>query len=653
MHLTRPAAVALLLCLNLVPAGAETTYGLPAGVKPGDVGPMGPGKTGMRLVGGHLVGPKARLEGADLRGADFSGCDLTGARLDGADCTGASFRGAILTGASLKGTRMFMADCYLAQDLFLDEAEVHPFFEPANGDEDLGSLRFYLTSDNEQDKGEPRFPVASPFGGIFWLEGTQGLLRHLSPTGPKYALHTRGGNTVLQAIAGDSAGRLWVFGDQNFGWLPFSDFGPRPPKDGGRHHRLPTESGLAAFAVSSGTRGDVLVSHPGFLRHYKFNEAEMLLDTISKVGVGTETTVGVPNRDGTRVFIVGPESPVIVGRNTGGAGGVTVAVPKGCRINRMARGAGSRLWFTQAGKHEGVGWYDEATRAFVFHELAPLPGGGARTPWALAPDGQGNMWFTQQGTSSLGRVTPAGVITEYPLPIGFRAQDIVPGPNGRMLFTVEGEPLIGSVLTVPPAPASPPVPAKASVAVPVETKASAGWTIPNYAPRPERRKPLTDGERRELHIRRLLAAESRFEAQEEPQATPVEEVKTPAAVPASLAGPQERLASLDVNLSPGAIRSILAKHGFGRRPDKSQFAPGFSTPEGLAALIAEGMENAGAIARVRITDAEGHFLTFCTHPHVGTRDGAEGPTGRFVVRTVRHFNGESYEHDVIGAYPTR
>jgi len=643
-----PAGFALLLCLSTLPLAAQTLYGLPAGLPPGAVGAMGPGKTGMRLLRGLVIGPYARLEGADLRGADLSGCDLTGARLDGADCTGASFRGATLTAAELRGACLFMADFQGSRGLCVAGAEPHPFFEPAGPDEDLGSLRFFYTGAEETDSGGPRNPVASPFGGIFWIEGTLGALRHLSPTGVKFGLRIVEEGQGLHVLGKDSENRLWAFGDQRFGWIPLTSFDPGLPDHPHLFNSRPSAPGPALFAVASGSRGDVMVSGPDGMRHCHYLDGKYREDRILPGKGSSSSDVAVPSQDGTRLFIAGPERKDILAQNATGQGGFVLRLPEGCRANRIASAWDRRMWFTQAGRIEGIGCIDEDTGAVSFHPLAPVADGRARVPWALAPDAEGNLWFTQRGVCGLGRVTPAGRISEYPLPEGFHAREIAPGHDGRMFFTVEGERLIGSVLALPP------VPAPASPALPVESKAAAAdWKVPCYTPpRPERRKPLTDGERHDRHSARLLAAERRFQERAARGADPVEEVKAQAGPPVPVAGPQERLAAMDVNLTPGAVRSILAKHGFGRRPDKSQFAPGFSTPEGLAGLIALGMENAGAIARVRISDAEGHYLTFCTHPEAGTRFGSEVPTSRFVVRTVRHFSGEGFEHDVIGAYPT-
>ncbi|WP_306601332.1 pentapeptide repeat-containing protein [Geothrix sp. 21YS21S-2] len=630
MHATLPVALGLLLG-SLALGAQERIYSLPSGLPPGSVGALGTGiTTRSKRVNGRLAGPGARLENADLRGADFAGRDLTGARLDGADCTGATFRNATLTGASLKGTRLFQADISGATGLDLAGAQLHPFFEPAGGPEKTGALRFFHTGGEEA----PRFLVASPWGEVFWLEGS--ALRHLSPTGVQYGLRILGEDQAVKGLAKDSLDRLWVFGDRRNAWLLLADLSPGPRSARGFCHTLAAEPGMEPVAITAGPGGDVLVSISGGALHFHAYDGKFRVDSLGTLpGIGP-AAVATMNAAGTGVFLAGPERTDIRVVKVGGRGGIAIDLPAGCRADRLVRGAGNTVWFTLTGSQEGIGCFDEDTRAVTFTKLPP--GGGPRMPWDLALDAEGAVWFTQRGRSSLGRLKPGGEPVEFPLPEGFRASELVRGPGGRMFFTVEGERLIGSVLAVPP--------------LGEEKKASpgGGWDVAVYAPpRVERRKPLTDAGRRERHGARVLAAEERYRAWTEPAPAPQEEVKS-APIPA---GPQDRLAALDVNLSWGALRSILAKHGYGSCPDKSQFAPEYGTPAALAALIAEGMENAGAIGRVRVTDAEGHFLTFCEKADVGTRFGSEVPTGRFVVRTLRHFNGEHFEHDVIGAYPTR
>ena len=56
--------------------------------------------------------------------------------------------------------------------------------------------------------------------------------------------------------------------------------------------------------------------------------------------------------------------------------------------------------------------------------------------WAIAPGPDGNLWFTEESGNKIGRITPSGQITEYPVPTeGSDPHGITAGPDGSMWFT--------------------------------------------------------------------------------------------------------------------------------------------------------------------------------------------------------------------------
>src|SRR5262249_48253551 len=51
----------------------------------------------------------------------------------------------------------------------------------------------------------------------------------------------------------------------------------------------------------------------------------------------------------------------------------------------------------------------------------------------------GNIWFTENRGDRVGRITPGGVITEFPLPASYTAPwNITAGPDGNLWFVVTG-----------------------------------------------------------------------------------------------------------------------------------------------------------------------------------------------------------------------
>lgn len=63
---------------------------------------------------------------------------------------------------------------------------------------------------------------------------------------------------------------------------------------------------------------------------------------------------------------------------------------------------------------------------------------------AVGPDG--NLWFTEGGRAKVGRITTAGLVTEFDLPSGASSPNsITAGPDGNLWFTLEWQGNIGRI----------------------------------------------------------------------------------------------------------------------------------------------------------------------------------------------------------------
>jgi hypothetical protein len=133
----------------------------------------------------------------------------------------------------------------------------------------------------------------------------------------------------------------------------------------------------------------------------------------------------------------------------------------------------------------------------------PLPTPGAFPgPITAGPDG--NLWFTeysylrmngmQQGGNRIGRITPAGVITEFPLPTPYRRADgITRGPDGAMYFTESPNNftsgVIGRIQAVPAVVAPPPPPPPVVPPPPAAVKLTTTLTL-SVTPKRKRTSPF-------------------------------------------------------------------------------------------------------------------------------------------------------------------
>jgi virginiamycin B lyase len=58
------------------------------------------------------------------------------------------------------------------------------------------------------------------------------------------------------------------------------------------------------------------------------------------------------------------------------------------------------------------------------------------SPWGITAGPDGNLWFTEHSGNKIGRITPAGVITEFPIPTRRSGPfGITAGPDGNLWFT--------------------------------------------------------------------------------------------------------------------------------------------------------------------------------------------------------------------------
>ena len=107
----------------------------------------------------------------------------------------------------------------------------------------------------------------------------------------------------------------------------------------------------------------------------------------------------------------------------------------------IAAGPDGNLWFAQ-GEAGAIGRATPAGEVTSF----PLPQKGSR-PTAIAAGPDGNLWFTERATSRIGRISPSGEITEFALPAGREPVDITAGPEGAMWFTERAGGRIGRIAT--------------------------------------------------------------------------------------------------------------------------------------------------------------------------------------------------------------
>jgi streptogramin lyase len=110
--------------------------------------------------------------------------------------------------------------------------------------------------------------------------------------------------------------------------------------------------------------------------------------------------------------------------------------PDGCKIYFMSTRPG------------GPGGQDiwEATRPPIMTGTTEYPVPTASSePVAIVAGPDGNLWFTEYSVGKIGRITPAGTITEFATGVTKEVSGITVGPDGNLWFTESGADKIGRI----------------------------------------------------------------------------------------------------------------------------------------------------------------------------------------------------------------
>jgi virginiamycin B lyase len=102
-------------------------------------------------------------------------------------------------------------------------------------------------------------------------------------------------------------------------------------------------------------------------------------------------------------------------------------------VAHIAAGPEGNIWFTAAGDRVGKVSMDGAVSEFQMPRYS--------SPLRIAAGPDGNLWFTESadGNPAVGRLTPTGQVTHFPLPASelAGAVAIAAGPDGRLWFSYE------------------------------------------------------------------------------------------------------------------------------------------------------------------------------------------------------------------------
>jgi streptogramin lyase len=146
--------------------------------------------------------------------------------------------------------------------------------------------------------------------------------------------------------------------------------------------------------------------------------------------------------DGNLWFTVSGSGASAVGRMTptGTSTLFPVSSVSGFGPANIVAGPDGNLWFT----HPNDDKVGKITPAGVVTEYSTAAGA---LPVGIAVGPDGNLWFTELNADKIGRVTTSGAVTEFPITAGSKPSLITRGPDGNLWFTSNQSGAIGRITT--------------------------------------------------------------------------------------------------------------------------------------------------------------------------------------------------------------
>ncbi len=115
-------------------------------------------------------------------------------------------------------------------------------------------------------------------------------------------------------------------------------------------------------------------------------------------------------------------------------------LPSKSQPDGITTGSDGNLWFAE----NGTSKIGKITTSGAISEYS-LPSGSS--PFEIVSGSDKNLWFTDNGSSKIGKMTTSGAITEYALPSGSGPRGIVSGPDKNLWFTDDATGKVGKITT--------------------------------------------------------------------------------------------------------------------------------------------------------------------------------------------------------------
>jgi virginiamycin B lyase len=311
------------------------------------------------------------------------------------------------------------------------------------------ALRQWLSSDSKLTS------VTTPVGsGLPTSAGAGSAAAPPASTTVAITSSAAAGRLTEYAVSAGAVGPMGISSGPD-GALWFTEFSAN------KIGRISTAGALTDFAIPTpGSKPQEIVAGPDGALWF----VELAANKIGRVSTaGAFTEYVIPTPDSQPVGIVsGPDGALWFTENKSGkVGRVTTdgtvtefalrktVQPSGIYPRGIASGPDGALWFTEP----GINKIGRITTAGDLTEYAiPSRGNGplgnvlGSQPLSITPGPDGALWFTEAVGNKIGRITTAGVFSEYAVPTANGGPfGIAAGPDGALWFAENNSNAIGRI----------------------------------------------------------------------------------------------------------------------------------------------------------------------------------------------------------------
>src|ERR1700730_7426692 len=283
--------------------------------------------------------------------------------------------------------------------------------------------------------------AAGPDGNMWYFDVGQNLIGRVTPAGSITQFAVPGTGAGSEAITGAPDGNIWMVA--------------RAPSNGTDSILKVSPAGvITKYALAQGVGPEGISWGPdGNIWFTEFWAGKVV--RMTPAGVMTEFPVPTPNPRG---IVTGPDHNLwlvegglyheSIARMT--INGVVTEFPLGSDVNHQLQpysivsGPDGNLWFTEQAANQ-IG---RITPAGV---ITQFPLTGQLGPTGVASGADGNVWFTSSGANTVGRISPTGAIRTFALPRrNAQPAGIAAGSDGRLWFLEAGVSRIATIGTKVP-----------------------------------------------------------------------------------------------------------------------------------------------------------------------------------------------------------